>query len=187
MALTHNTQGSVIFENGKGGTAVAALRADGTEGLAATGYATTISQTPAITAGAYSALDAVGGLLTFANAARISGGTIMVHSVTINDLTTQRASLVLVLFDRSFTATTDNAAFDPSDADLVNCVGIIPITAGDYQAFNDNAVACVRGLGLIAKLNGTDLFGQLFLPTGSAPTYASTSDLEVVVGVVQLT
>jgi hypothetical protein len=35
---------------------------------------TTISQTPTITAGAYAAGDAVGGLLTFANAARVSGG-----------------------------------------------------------------------------------------------------------------
>jgi hypothetical protein len=35
---------------------------------------TTISQTPTVTAGAYAANDAVGGLLTFANAARATGG-----------------------------------------------------------------------------------------------------------------
>ena len=187
MALTHNTQGSVIFENGKSGTAVAALRADGTEGLAATGYATTASQTPTITAGAYTALDAVGGLLTFANVARVSGGTVMIHSVAIADLAKQSAALTLVLFDRTFTATTDNDPFDPADADLANCVGVIPITPGDYQVFNDNAAATLRGVALVATLNGTSLFGQLMLPSGSAPTYASTSDLTVKIGTVQLT
>jgi len=34
----------------------------------------TISQTPVVTAGAYSANDAVGGLLTFADAAPLVGG-----------------------------------------------------------------------------------------------------------------
>ena len=33
----------------------------------------TISQTPTVTAGAYAANDAVGGLLTFAKAARVAG------------------------------------------------------------------------------------------------------------------
>lgn len=187
MALTHNTQGSVIFENGKGGTAVAALRADGTEGLAATGYATTASQTPTITAGAYSALDAVGGLLTFANVARSSGGTVMIHTVTITDLADVKAALTLVLFDRTFTATSDNAAFDPSDADLLNIVGVVNIAASDYADFNDNAAAVRGNLGIVATLNGTSLFGQLMLPAGSAPTYASTSDLTVKVAAVQLT
>lgn len=187
MALTHNTQGSVIFENGKGGTAVAALRADGTEGLAATGYATTASQTPTITAGAYTALDAVGGLLTFANVARVSGGTVMIHSVTVTDLADVKAALTLVLFDRTFTATSDNDAFDVADADLPNIVGIVPISSSDYADFNDNAAAVKGSLGIVATLNGTSLFGQLMLPAGSAPTYASTSDLTVKVGAVQLT
>ncbi|MBU2395757.1 MAG: hypothetical protein KKH70_20675, partial [Gammaproteobacteria bacterium] len=38
------------------------------------GSGITIQQTPTVTAGAYSANDAVGGLLTFANAGRVSAG-----------------------------------------------------------------------------------------------------------------
>lgn len=44
-----------------------------------------ISQTPTVTAGAYTAGDAVGGLLTFANAARNSGGGGVIKDVIILD------------------------------------------------------------------------------------------------------
>lgn len=146
----------------------------------------TASQTPTITAGAYTALDAVGGLLTFTGMARQSGGTVLIHTVTVTDLADVKAALTLVLFDRTFTATSDNAAFDPSDADLLNIVGIVPIAASDYADFNDNAAAVRGNLGIVATLDGTSLFGQLFLPAGSAPTYASTSDLTVKVAAVRL-
>lgn len=96
------------------------------------------AQTPAITAGAYSAKDAVGGLLTFANAARVQGGIGVIEKLVITDLSIQAAELILVLFDRTFTAMADNAPFDPSDADLANCLGWIDIGTGLYQTFTDH-------------------------------------------------
>jgi hypothetical protein len=147
------------------------------------GKTVAVSQTPAITAGAYSAKDAVGGLLTFANAARTSGGAITIQQITITDLSTQAANLVLVLFDRTFTATADNAPFDPSDADMANAIAMIPILTSDYQAFADNCMATVRGVGAAMVLSGTSLFGQLMC-TGT-PTYGSTADLTVRLGIYQ--
>jgi hypothetical protein len=58
---------------------------------------TVVSQTPTITAGAYTAKWAVGGLLTFANASRVSGATTILESVVITDLAAQMAELILVL------------------------------------------------------------------------------------------
>jgi len=139
------------------------------------GNTVTVAQTPAVTAGIYTAKDAVGGLLTFASAARVSGGAVTIQSVVVTDLGAQSGTLMLALFDRTFTAIADNAAFAPSDADLANCIGVIPIYSTDYQAFSDNAVATVRNIGLGVVLSGTSLFGQLMC-TGT-PTYASTSDL----------
>lgn len=143
------------------------------------------SQTPTVTAGAYHAKDAVGGLLTFANAARVAAGSGVIHAVTIIDNAAQSAELVLVLFDRTFTASADNAAFDPSDADLANCIGVIKITSTDYQALADNAVACVKGIGLPYELPaaGTSLFGQLMC-TGT-PTYVAATDLTVKLHLLQ--
>jgi len=139
-----------------------------------------ITQTPIITAGAYAAGDAVGGLLTFANAVRAAGGQAVITKVVITDDAAQRVALDLVLFDRTFTATADNAPFDPSDADLANCIGYIDTAATDYANFVDNAVAAkLSGLRMPfpIALNGTSLFGQLV--TRGAPTYAATDDLTV--------
>lgn len=147
------------------------------------GSATIIAATPTITAGAYGAKDAVGGLLTFANAVRVAGGTGTLHAVTVVDDGMQSAELVLVLFDQSFTPTADNAPFDPSDADLENCIGKVVVLAADYNAFVDNAVACRSGIGLPLKLDGTSLYGQLMC-TGT-PTYTSTADLTVKVHILQ--
>lgn len=147
------------------------------------GSSVVVAVTPTITGGAYSAKDAVGGLLTFANAARVSGGSGVVHAVTIIDNDSEAAELVLVLFDQTFTATADNAPFDPSDADLANCIGKITISSTDYQAFNDNAVAQVRNVGLPFKLTGTSLFGQLMCTGG--PTYTAVSDLTIKLHILQ--
>ena len=139
-----------------------------------------ITQTPTITAGAYAAGDAVGGLLTFADAVRTNGGGGIVSKVVIIDDAAQLAPLDLVLFNQTFTATADNAAFDPTDADLQHCIGYIDIAATDYANFNDNAVAA-KSTGLRMPypiiLSGTSLFGQLVVR--GAPTYAATDDLTI--------
>ena len=135
--------------------------------------------TPTISAGAYSALDAVGGLLTFTGLFKEqSAGGINLRMV-ITDKSKQSKGLALILFNQTFTATADNAAFDPSDADLLNCIGDIEVASGDYQAFADNSM--VTGETNISMrsvtVNGT-IFGQLYLPADT-PTYVSTSDIQV--------
>jgi len=136
----------------------------------------TVSITPA-----YTAKDAVGGKLTFANAARSTGGSITIQSVIVADKSQQQPSLELVLFDRDFTASSDNAAFDPADTDLPYIVGVIPVS--NWFDFNDNSVATRHGLQVAAKLEGTDLYGQLV--TRSTPTFVSTTDITVALDIIQ--
>jgi len=141
-----------------------------------------ISQTPTVsTSPAYTAGDAVGGLLTFANAVRESGSSGVLMSVVVIDASQQRPSLELVLFDRTFTASTDNAVFDPTDADLANCIGVVAI--GSWSNFSDNSVATVSGVSLPIVLNGTSLFGQLL--TRGTPTFVATSDISVLCTVLE--
>lgn len=137
--------------------------------------------TPTIsTAPAYTAKDAVGGLMTFANAARASGGTIWIDRVQVVDKGQQMAALDLVLFDRSITAPTDNAVFAPTDTEAGYAVAAIPIY--DYRDLSTNSVAD-RPVGLEAVLNGTDLFGVLV--ARGTPTYTSTADLVVSLTIAQ--
>ena len=148
--------------------------------------------TPVVSAAsAYTAGDAVGGLLTFEDALDGNKKTGVVLSVTIQDNDSEDAALELVLFSQPFTATADNAAFDPTDADLANCLGKITITAGDYTAFSDNSIATARNVGLV--VNSTDvkdaqkgngnLYGQLI--TSGTPTYTAITDISVTLGVLQ--
>ena len=142
-----------------------------------------LAVTPTISSGAvYAAKDAIGALMTFSNAARASGGSIWIDRVQVLDKGQQMATLDLVLFDRTLTAPTDNAAFDPTDAELATAVAVVPIIAADYKDFNDNSLAD-RPVGVEAVLNGTDLFGVLV--ARSTPTYTSTSDIVVTLTLLQ--
>jgi hypothetical protein len=143
-----------------------------------------LAVTPTIsTSPAYSLKDAVGGLMTFTNAVRASGGSGTLQAVQIEDKAQQLAALDLVLFDRSITAPTDNAVFAPSDTELSQCVGHIPFLNADYADLSTNSVATRLGLGLSFVLNGTDLFGVLV--ARGTPTYASTTDIVVALTIIQ--
>jgi len=103
----------------------------------------------------------------------------------LTDAAKQDANIDLVLFDQDFTATADNAAFDPSDEDLANVIGIIPILSSDYADFNDNSAANVRQVGMVFKCNGTgtSLYGQMVIRDGD--TYAATDDVTVKLLILQ--
>ena len=141
-----------------------------------------ISQTPTVTAGAYSADDAVGGLLTFANAARVAGGGGFIEGVLLIDDAGQDAATELWLFSETFTAMSDNAAWAPSEADLRNLVGIIDTAKGTYYAAGTPSVAVVEADQRFDLL-GTSLFGQLV--TRGTPTYVATDDITVILEVRQ--
>jgi len=142
-----------------------------------------LSATPTISTSAYAAKDAVGGLLTFSNAARASGGSVLIAAVQVVDRDQERANLELALFDRSITAPTDNAVFDPTDTELTYCVGVLPLYGGDYYDFNDNSLLHYNNVGIPAVLNGTDLFGVLI--ARGANTYGTTGDLTVTLTIQQ--
>lgn len=136
-----------------------------------------ISQTPTTTNGAYSAEDVIGGLLTFANAARVSAGSGQIAAITImckSPLTTATVpALELAFFNQTFTNIADNGVWGPSDADMANCIGTIPIAA--WNVTSNNCIATRFGLNFPYTLTGTSLFAQLI--THTAVTLTSTSDI----------
>lgn len=142
-----------------------------------------LAVTPTISTSAYAAKDAIGGILTFANAARWSGGTGTIVGVTIIDKDQELANIDLILFDQTIAGTvTDNSPFDPTDADLANCVGVVSIGSGFYADFSDNSVAHVN-VAHPFVLAGTSLFGALV--SRGTPTYTGTSDIIVILTIAQ--
>jgi len=141
-----------------------------------------ISQTPTVTAGAYAANDAVGGLLTFALAARESGGGGVIKNVAIIDDAGQDAALELWLFKETFTAMDDNAAWAPSEADLRKFVAIVPTSDGTWKAAGTPSVCDIEA-SKNYNLTGTSLFGQLV--TRGTPTFDATDDVTVIMNLLQ--
>lgn len=150
---------------------------------------TTVTSTPTVTASsAYTSGNAVGGLLTFSNAARASGKPIEIVGARILDKnanSTANSPYELYLFDRTFTADTDKTAFDPSDSDMANCHEVLAFATTDaYVTSNNTICRWAASRRAVMLLNGTDLFGQLV--TRSTPTYGATSDLTVLLTIRQL-
>jgi hypothetical protein len=145
-----------------------------------------LSQTPTVSNGAiYAAKDAIGGLLTFAGATRANGGTGIVTAVQILDKGQQMGDMDLILFDRTFTAPTDNAIFAPTDTEAGQSVGVVKFVAADWADFSTNSVASKNDVGLAFKLDSgtSSLFGALV--ARGMPTYTSTSDIVVTITVQQ--
>lgn len=143
----------------------------------------TVAVSPTITAGAYSANDAVGGLMTFSNATN-SKLTGVIQTVVITDQADQGAALDLVCFNQSVTVASDNDAFSISDDDSKEAVAWISVTASDYIDVGGAKVAVIGGIGqLVTTYNGTALYCQL--RTTGTPTYAATDDLQVAINVLQ--
>jgi hypothetical protein len=142
-----------------------------------------LSATPVISTTAYSLKDAVGGLMTFANAVRSSGGSCILEGLELVDKDQELADLELLLFDRTITAPTDNAVFNPSDTEAGYCIANILISRGYYADLSTNAVATMSGIGKRLTLNGTDLSGVLV--ARGTPTYSSTSDLVLSLNLLQ--
>ena len=137
-----------------------------------------VTVSPTISTAIYASGDAVGGLLTFANAVRKTSFTGTIVAATLIDAGAQSAALVLQLFDRTFTPTADQAAYAPSDADIVNAIANIPFATADYVGGSANKVAHVRNLGIPLVCLASDLFGQLFLTAGT-PTFPGDDNLTV--------
>lgn len=146
-------------------------------------WSTAIIQTPTITAGAYIAGDNVGGLLTFANAARFSGGGGILKEILIIDDASQSDETELWLFNQTFTAGADNAVWTPVEAELHNLVTVISTASGTYYTGGATGTVCMVEVARQFNLTGTSLFGRLV--TRGTPTYAATDDVSVIVKLMQ--
>ncbi len=143
-----------------------------------------VTASPVIVPAAYGNGDAIGGLLEFENVCSPFEPSFKIVSAVLADNAKQSALVRLLLFDRAFTPTADNAAMDPTDADLLFCIGWSGWAAADYTALSDSSVAQKGGdLGAVLAFagrlvdGGTSLFGQLI--SYGTPTYVAATDLTI--------
>lgn len=144
----------------------------------------TVAVTPTITASsAYAAKNVVGGLITFSSAL-LTAQSGIVQSVVLKCKSVQTAGFELYLFtsNPSNTTWTDKSAAAINAADVFSCEGPIPLTVAD-----SNLGTCTYYLnpavGLALNAGTTTLYGVLI--TTGTPTFASTSDLQIQITLLQ--
>lgn len=150
-------------------------------GTAIEGKSKIVSATPTLDTSAYASGDRVGSVIEFALAMDDSSGTGTVVSLVILDKAAAGSALSLMLFnDLPVVASADNAAIDISDAEMVKCIGVIPIATTDYVTTASNSVATVRNVNLeigatksADNSTGRSIYGVL--KSGGSPTYAASS------------
>lgn len=147
------------------------------------GNSLVVTVTPAVTAGAYTALDIVGAIQTIANATRVSGEATILQSITVTDLAKQNVDLTIFFFNANPAngTYTDNIALDIHDTDMAMCVGKVKVIASDYSSAALSSVATVSNLALPLTPVATSLFA-IAQASSTAPTYVSTSDLKFLYG-----
>lgn len=141
--------------------------------------ALTVSTSPA-----YSSGDSIGGKITIANAVRVSGGVSILNSIEILDRANQKAGGTIYIFDADPSAATitDNSAFVFSTDDL-KVVAQISVSSADYTTTNSKATANLSALArTVQAASGTSLYAAFV--TTSTPTYAATTDVQIVFGFV---
>ena len=153
--------------------------------VSAGGFTATVQVTPTVQAAAYAAGATIGGLLTFANAARTAGSG-LVQTATVTFASGVIPSLDLILFNASPAGgtITDKVALAVASTDLAKVEGVVHIA--DPILLGASSPSVVQGVSAALPFkvaSGTTLYGVLV--TRSAVTLGSTSDATVTINVLQ--
>lgn len=116
-------------------------------------------------------------VITFANAVRSNGAGGVLNSVYMVDNANQTLPGVfeLWLFHTTVTATNDNAAWNISDANMLNTIGVVPLSAsytgntGSGTAGNRVFMAPSLGIPFKAAAGATSLYGVLIARNAYVP------------------
>ncbi len=136
--------------------------------------------------GAYEPGDLIGGKITIDSPGPASvGNGVLIQSVVITDLAGQEADIDVMFFDGdpANTTFTDNAAFDPNDADLENFGAGIAVV-DDWHSFNDSSLGQALRLAIPIVPDGDGAFYAALISRGT-PTFGA-SDLSLRIEMVVL-
>ena len=126
-----------------------------------------------VTAGAYTAGDVVGGVISIAPLTFASGGYLL-RAVTLVDEADVKAALKLWLFNSQPSSIADNAPLALTASDHKALVGVMQIATADYYSSGGIATAHTVPSQPIA-FAGDRLYG--YLVCDGTPTYSATTDL----------
>lgn len=139
---------------------------------------------PTVDTSAYADGDAIDGLQTLSQALREALLSGRIDTVTVIDQAKQSPALELYFFESQVTGGTDNAAYNPSDANIAECLAVVKVVAGDYNTTSAQAVATVKPDFAVQAASGD---GTLYMQivSGGAPTFGAATELKLRVVISQ--
>lgn len=159
-----------------------------TRGLNSGGFTYISSSTVVMSvAGVYATGDYMGTSVTpqaFPDVVRSPNGTAVIKSISITDKSpTTNVAMELWLYSATFTAPTDNAAWDITDTQNLTFIGVIPIATTGWFASASNQNYFDGTICIPIKPAGTSLFYAL-VARGTTPSFTSL-DLAISIGILQ--
>lgn len=128
----------------------------------------------------YTAGDAIGAGGSINSAAKAIGGGLVINNLVFVNDAAQNFELDVVFFRDSITAPTDNAAWAPSEADLLKVCGGITVLVDDWRSYGARSLAVLNDIDLVIPSLVASTLYYAVIAQGSF-NFASTSDLTMVV------
>lgn len=123
---------------------------------------------------AYASGDCVGTITALADMAFANGGGGMIRQITVIDKDKLDAELEFNFFKATVAGTTNNAAFNPSDSEVLEACGTITVPAAAYRDFSANSIATIDdGLDYRCGSGTTSLYLQIVVR--GTPTYTTNA------------
>ncbi len=135
---------------------------------------------PVVDTSAMGAGDTLFDVTEIPNAFVLDGGCGELVSVHLLDKADNTAAVItLVFFDaRVTTFGTVNAAPGISDADMLNCLGVVAFASGDFTDVGASKIGTKLNIGLgVRALNGKSLYVAAF--AAGTPTEGAASDIQL--------
>ena len=129
---------------------------------------------------AYTIGDTAGAIMTFAGAARVSGGTGTILAATLLDKGDVGADYRLHFYRASVTLSSDNTAWAVSDTDQESLIGIV--TMPSMLDVGSNRVSTLAGINLPYDCAATSLFVGIETRSANA-VYTAATDLNLILTV----
>jgi len=147
----------------------------------------TFTQVLTVTAGLYAVNDNVGGKITLTSAARASGGTVRLNSITIADHDKQEAEMDITFFnaDPTLSTLTNDAAVSVHDDDANKVVGSFTISPAHYYDLGACSVGNIQDINkLMTAVGSANLFCAV--TTRGTPTFTATNHVNIIIDFEQL-
>jgi hypothetical protein len=133
---------------------------------------TRVMQVPGVgTGAAYEAGDAFGTLMTFQDVFRPEKCSGVIVSAFLIDLDDEGLQKDVVVFEKNVTGVADNAAFAPTDLDMLSCRGAFSITS--FVNLGSNQIGTANNINL--WMTSSDQHLRVWLVTQGADNIAAGS------------